>query len=138
MRSHGVSKFPDPGSDGGLPKVSPDELGVGSSQLQAAQRACQALLPQGGSLAQQANCLMLGSCRPAQVQQILTAERRYARCMRSHRVPDWPDPTIDAQGMPVFDLTEAGIGRQFIHSSRFRSPNGECQRLTGGAPVPRE
>jgi hypothetical protein len=137
MRSHGVAKFPDPASGGELPKVSLQQLGVSSSQFQAAQTACQSLRPTGGSLQQRADCLMLGNCPQVLVQQMLTAERKYARCMRSHAVPSWPDPTINSQGMPVFNITEAGIDRQFIHSSLFRSPNSECQRLTGGAPVPR-
>ena len=138
MRSHGVSNFPDPTSGGALPKVSPQQLGVSSTRFQAAQTACQDLRPTGGSLQQQADCLMVGDCPPAEVQQMLSAERKYARCMRSHRVPNWPDPTINSQGMPVFDVTKAGIDRQFVHSSLFNSPNRECQRLTGGAPVPRD
>ena len=138
VRSHGVSNFPDPTSGGELPKVSPQQLRVSSTQFQAAQTACQDLRPTGVSLQQQAGCLMAGDCPPAEVQQMLSAERKYARCMRSHRVPNWPDPTINSQGMPVFDVTKAGIDKQFIHSSLFNSPNRECQRLTGGAPVPRE
>jgi hypothetical protein len=138
MRSRGVSEFPDPTNSGELPKVSPQQLGVSSSQLESAQTACHSLLPTGGSLEQQTSCLMLGNCPPAEVQQMLGAERKYAWCMRSHGVPNWPDPTTNPQGMPVFDVTGAGIGREFIHSSLFRSPNGECQRVTGGAPVPRQ
>ena len=138
MRSHGVSKFPDPASTGELPKVSLPQLGVSGSRFHAAQSACQGLRPTGGgSLTQEADCLMLGNCPAAEVEQIRTAELRYARCMRSHGVPNWPDPTLNSQGMPVFNVTQAGIGRQFIHSSLFRTPNGECQRLTG-APAPRE
>ena len=41
MRSHGVPKFPDPGSGGQVPKADPQVLGISSSQLQAAQRTCQ-------------------------------------------------------------------------------------------------
>jgi hypothetical protein len=137
MRSHGVSKFPDPAGNGALPKVSLRQLGVSSSQFQTAQTACQGLRPTGGSLTQEADCLQLGNCPAAEVEQIRTAELGYARCMRSHGVPNWPDPTLDPQGMPVFDVTRAGIGRQFLHSSLFMTPNAECQHLAA-APVPRE
>jgi hypothetical protein len=137
MRSQGVSKFPDPAGNGQLPKVSLPQLGVSSARFQAAQSACQGLRPAVGSLTQEANCLQLGNCPAAKVEQIRTAELRYARCMRSHGVPNWPDPTLNSEGMPVFDVTQAGIGRQFIHSSLFRTPNGECQRLAA-APVPRQ
>jgi hypothetical protein len=137
MRSHGVSKFPDPAGNGELPKVSLQQLGVSSSQFQTADTACQSHRPTGGSRTQEADCLMVGNCPAAEVERIRTAELGYARCMRSHGVPDWPDPTLDSQGMPVFDVTRAGIGRQFLHSSLFMTPNGECQRLAA-APVPRE
>ena len=56
MRSHGVPKYPDPDSSNelasGLPKVSPQQLGVSSSQYQAAQNDCAHLLPNGGQMTQ--------------------------------------------------------------------------------------
>jgi hypothetical protein len=138
MREHGVPTFPDPDSNGNVVKADPEQLRVSSSQLQAAQTACHDLFPTGGSLQAQTNCLGAGNCAPVLVQQMLTVEWKCARCMRNHGVPNWPDPTMDSQGMPVFNTTDAGIDRQFIHSSRFRSPNSVCQRLTGSAPVPRQ
>jgi len=45
MRSHGVPDYPDPASNGSLPKTSAQSLGVSSSRCQAAQRACQPELP---------------------------------------------------------------------------------------------
>ena len=51
MRSNGVPNYPDPPSNGQVPKASAQQLGVSSSQLQAAQTACQHLYPNnGGSL----------------------------------------------------------------------------------------
>ena len=51
IRSHGVPNFPDPDSNGQVPKADPQLLGVSNSQLQAAQRACQHLYPiSGGTL----------------------------------------------------------------------------------------
>jgi len=97
MRSHGVPKYPDPDSSNelanGLPKVSLQQLEVSSSHYQAAQHACAHLLPNGGQQTQ------------AQSQQDLNAMRRYARCMRSHGVPTWPDPTYDPAAGWGFDLT---------------------------------
>ena len=43
MRSHGVPSYPDPTSNGVIPKVSSEELN--SPQFRAAARACQRLLP---------------------------------------------------------------------------------------------
>ncbi|HEY2592976.1 MAG TPA: hypothetical protein VGK33_03655 [Chloroflexota bacterium] len=138
MRSHGVPNFPDPTSSGAIPKVSLAQLGVSSSEFQAAEKACRSLLPTGESLQQQADCLMMGNCPAAEVRQMLAADLKYARCMRSHGLSNWPDPTFNPQGMPVFNTTAAGISHRFIHSPRFRTLNSECQRLTGGAPVARE
>jgi hypothetical protein len=108
MRSHGVPNFPDPGSSGALPKTSAQLLGVSSSQFQAAQRACQHLLPTtGGSLnaSSYQQCFLAGVCPQALVQQALNAGLKFARCMRSHGVPNWPDPTINSQGVPLYSIT---------------------------------
>jgi hypothetical protein len=107
MRSQGVPNYPDPGSGGQLPKTSAQLLGISSSQFNAAQRACQPLLPtSGGSLiaASLQQCHLAGVCPPALVQQALDAGLRFAQCMRSHGVPDWPDPTVNAEGEPLFNI----------------------------------
>jgi hypothetical protein len=106
MRSHGMPNFPDP-TGGVPPKVTAQELGVSSPQLQAAQRACQRLLPAtGGSLTASSlqQCYLAGVCPQALVRQAVNAGLQFARCMRSHGVPNWPDPTIDSQGRPVFNI----------------------------------
>ena len=89
MRTHGVPDFPDPAGPAQLPKVTPQQVGVSSNRFQAAQRACAPLL------------------QPAQAQQpqIMTGLLNFARCMRAHGLPNWPDPTIDRNGQPVFDIS---------------------------------
>jgi hypothetical protein len=106
MRSNGVPNFPDP-AGGVPPKVTAQELGVSSSRLQVAQGACQHLLPAtGGSLTASSlqQCYLAGVCPQALVQQALSAGREFAQCMRSHGAPDWPDPTLDSQGRPLFNI----------------------------------
>jgi len=88
MRSHGVPTFPDPTRRGGVPKVTPQQVGVSNSQFQVAQRACAHLLQPA----------------QAQVPQIMTGMVNFARCMRSHGVPNWPDPSTDGNGQPVFNI----------------------------------
>src|SRR5690348_7753235 len=66
MRSHGVSRFPDPGGDGGIPKKTPQQLGVSTSQDRAAQQACAPLLP---------NSAGAHGLSPTQVQQLATGMR---------------------------------------------------------------
>lgn len=88
MRSHGVPDFPDPTRRGGVPKVTPQQVGVSNSHFQVAQRACAQLLQP----------------TQAQVPQMMTGVLKFARCMRSHGVPDWPDPSIDSNGQPIFNI----------------------------------
>jgi hypothetical protein len=139
MRSHGVPNFPDPDSKGMPAPADPQQLGVSSSQLQTAEQACQPLLPTGGSLRQQTQqCLLYGDCPQALVQQLLTVERQYAQCLRSHGIPNWPDPTISTKGgRPVFDLGGAGLDPNSTayskDSSQFGSKDRTCRRLVGGS-----
>ena len=122
MRSHGVSSYPDPGSNGQVPKGDAQHFGVSASQLQAAQRACQDVYP-ASSLAQ---CQGTGACSPAARQALLGRMRDFASCMRSHGISNWPDPTVDSQGRPGFRGPAADIppGSQTDHAA-----NQICQHL---------
>jgi hypothetical protein len=135
MRSHGVPNFPDPNADGRPLQVDAQQLGVSDTLYQTAEQACQHLLPADGSLQQRTHqCLLYGDCPPTLVQPLMTLERKYAECMRSHGVPNWPDPSISAKGgRPVFDLSGSGIDAQSTDSPQFRSKDRECRRLTGGS-----
>jgi hypothetical protein len=127
MRVHGVPKYPDASSSNelpnGLPKVDPQQLGVSSSQFQAAQQACAHLLRNGGQMTQ------------TQSQQDLNAMLRFARCMRSHGAPTWPDPTYDSA---------AGWGFNLLHlrgfdpnSAQIENQMDECDHgLPPGIGVP--
>jgi hypothetical protein len=138
MRSHGLPNFPDPGPNTQVPKADPQTLGVSSSQLKTAQTACQRLYPtNGGSLgASLRQCEETGNCPPAMVQQVVIDMRRFSRCMRSHGVPDWPDPTVDSEGRPGFNLVP-------IHATDWNAPYiqnqiYQCEQLMpagGGVPA---
>jgi hypothetical protein len=107
IRSHGVPNYPDPSSGGILPKTSAQHLGVSSSQFSAAQQACQHLLPRfGGQLSASSlqQCYLAYDCPQALVQRAMTAGLHFARCMRAHGAPSWPDPTIDPEGRPLFNI----------------------------------
>jgi hypothetical protein len=81
MRSHGVANFPDPGS-GGFDKATLAQLAASNSQYRAANQACGHLLPAGSR-----------GRTPAQERQEWSGMLAFARCMRSHGVASWPDPT---------------------------------------------
>ena len=99
MRSHGVAHFPDPDGTGVWPK-NKVEPAASNPKFQAATEACGHLLPDGGPGVPPS---------PAVVQQIRTDMLKFTRCMRSHGVPNWPDPTVDNQGRGSFDTQDADI-----------------------------
>jgi hypothetical protein len=49
-------------------------------------------------------------------------------------VPNWPDPTIGANGGPVFKVSAAGITHTQTHSPPMFNTITECTRLDP-APV---
>jgi hypothetical protein len=113
MRSNGVLNFPDPASDGAIPKVSLERLGVSSARFQSAVSACQHLLPNGGH-----------GPTASQVQQEKAQALEFSRCMRSHGVTDFPDPDSSGripdpaslsppinQGAPLFEAANRACGK---------------------------
>jgi hypothetical protein len=118
IRSHGVPNYPDPKPNGAFDvTTNPND-----PLLQAAQRDCASLLPAGQQ--QQTT----GHFTPQQVAQLLT----YAKCMRSHGIPNFPDPT--SKGLGAMN----GID---MNSPQFQSASRICQKLmpaiggNGNGPV---
>jgi hypothetical protein len=130
MRSNSVPDYPDPNSDGDLPKGNAQAFGVSTPHYQAAEQACGHLLPSGGS-ASLTQCLMTGDCPRSVVQPALEEGRKFAQCMRSHAVTNWPDPTVDSLGRPSFQVTKAGISIDATRSPHMLSKIGDCQRERG-------
>jgi hypothetical protein len=140
MRSHGVLKFPDPDAAGGgaIPKADPQQLGVSAARLQAAQQACKQLIPGTGTTQEQqmeTQCAMADDCSQAVVQKWMSGLQTLARCLRTHGVPNWPDPLIDSRGLPHYPYEEAGIDHR---SSAIQAKVQTCVDLTGfeGLPLP--
>ena len=130
MRSNGVSTYPDPNSGGNLPKGNAQAFGVSTSEYQAAEQACEHLLHGSGS-ASLTQCLMTGDCPRSVVQPALEEGLKFAQCMRSHGVTNWPDPTVDSLGRPSFAVTKAGISIDATRSPQMLSKIGDCQREPG-------
>lgn len=110
MRSNGVPNYPDP-TTSGLVKESLEQLGVTGSRFQAAQRSCSHLLPNGGR-----------SPDPAQMQQVKAQGLAFARCVRSHGVPNFPDPGSDGR---IPDPATVGIDQG---SPKFEAANQACAK----------
>jgi hypothetical protein len=130
MRSGGVPSYPDPIVVRGvptLPKGGAQRFGVSSSVFAAAQRSCQHLLPAtGGALTASSlqQCYLAQVCPQDLVQHAMTAGQAFAQCMRSHGVSNWPDPSIDPQGRPLFDINVPRPPPQ-----RTSAAMSECSRL---------
>lgn len=129
IRAHGVSNFPDPSSNGQVPKSDPQRLGVSSSELRAAQQACQHLYPTS-SLEQ---CSETGVCSPADRQELLNRMRAFAQCMRSRGVPDFPDPSTGTDGDPYFNLLH--LHQVDPRSAAFDRMSRRCFPEMGGINI---
>jgi hypothetical protein len=53
--------------------------------------------------------------------------------MRSHGVPNWPDPSIDSQGRPVFAISISGLGFD-PYSRQVWGKGNRCSHLMPGLP----
>ena len=69
----------------------------------------------------------------ALVQHVLTEERSFAGCMRSHGVPSWPDPIIDSQGRPAFAISISKDGFN-PYSKPIWAKGNECSHLMPDLP----
>jgi hypothetical protein len=113
MRSHGIPDFPDPNPPGSGGQFSLGRIDVQSPQYQSADRTCQ---KQTG----------FGHFSAAQRQRGMTALLKYAACMRSHGITNWPDPFESSQQVG-FRLT--GID---LDSPKVRAAGKTCQPLWPG------
>ena len=90
MRSHGVPNFPDPSGGGGgdfrfqvqsgQSGTSVNGVAVSSASFRSAMQACHSYLPNGGHPT------------AAQTAKAKAQALAMSRCMRSHGVPNFPDP----------------------------------------------
>jgi hypothetical protein len=118
MRSHGVPTFPDPTTSPRAFKMALDPNTEQSPAFHSALTACQHLLPRSGGPSQ--------SPPPSQAQ--ITAELAFARCLRSHGFPRFPDPSSSGQ-LTYEMLANAGIN---IHQPAVVRAADACVGVTHG------
>lgn len=122
MRSHGIPNYPDPSSvsDG----IDSTQLGVSDTVYETARTTCNQLYPQrrGGT-----------ELTTAQEQQVEAQLLKFAKCMRSHGLPSFPDPN------PASTIWESGGGPIFSppssinpNSPQFTSAANACKSLQPG------
>lgn len=119
MHTHGIPNFPEPqvsqhGNSTSIKMAVP--AGVGQNpRFKAASQACRKLLPGGGP----------GSHRvmsPAEQAQYL----KVAACIRSHGVPNFPDPTFSGGGVHI---DRRGLD---MSSPTFKAAVRACESLIPG------
>jgi len=127
MRSHGVPNFPDPDPSGGF---SLSMSTIDSTQVQIAYGACRHLLGHGSPSVAQLE--QKAQQAQQQLQKQLPALVKFAQCMRSHGVPDFPDPSVSGQGS-VGAVKSAGVPP---NSPQFQAAVSACQHeLPAGAHI---
>ncbi len=124
MRSHGVSDFPDPTTPPGGGVAFVIDAGRGSDlnpndpAYRAANQACRAALPPG----------VEGASRPSPK---IAAEVRWARCLRAHGVPRFPDPNSEG----AFDSAEFNDTTPAFHAASTacaaQQPSGAVSAVPG-------
>ncbi|GLZ75980.1 hypothetical protein Afil01_07870 [Actinorhabdospora filicis] len=90
MREHGID-MPDPEPGKGVDLSVPD--GMDPQVVEAANQECKKFMPNGGE-------------PPKLSAEQLEKNRQYAKCMREHGLPDFPDPDPETGGISL-------SGRQF-------------------------
>ncbi|MGH9105430.1 MAG: hypothetical protein ACRDZX_06250 [Acidimicrobiales bacterium] len=120
MRSHGEPGYPDPSAQGGSSVARAQAIGrldPNSPQFQAAQKACSNLLPAGPPAS------------PAEQSAVQARAVKFARCMRSHGVPSFPDPGTGPHGGY---FVQAESGPLSPGNPQFVRAREACRKATGG------
>jgi hypothetical protein len=122
MRSHGITNFPDPNSNGVISGAISDGVNPNSPQFQAAQKACQKYAGEG-------------TPSPQQQAQAAANGLKYAQCMRAHGVPDFPDPNSNG-GIAITGNGGSTNSDLNPNSAQFQAAQKVCEPIyTGGKPA---
>lgn len=124
MRDHGVANFPDPRSGGSFGSLL-RQAGIDkdSPTFQAADQACQSLMPTA----------------PPEARQPMSPQDQakwlqFSACVRAHGVPNWPDPDFTNGGpKPLFDLGDAGATQSATVDAAMEACRPVLPVITGGS-----
>jgi len=128
MRSHGAPGFPSPSASGSFtlttkPNGPRGAVDIDSSHIVTAYGACRHLLSGGGpSIAELRQDVREQQQKQRQAFPALVS---FAKCMRSHGVPNFPIPQPGGKSSPP-------SGKESVPnptSPRFRAAEGACQHL---------
>ena len=130
MRSHGVSNYPEPPSNGQIQiqvqrtpnSTSVNGVEVNGPVFQSAMQACRTYLPNGGHPT------------AAQTAKAKAQALAMSRCMRSHGVPNFPDPQFQSGPGGGIGVRIGGAGIN-PNSPAFQAAQKACGSILGRAPV---
>ena len=132
MRAHGVSNFPDsPSGTGGhidlRVQQTPNSTSVNGVEVngpafRSAMNACRSYLPNGGHPT------------AAQTAKAKAQALAMSQCMRSHGVPNFPDPHFGTTPNGGVGIDIGGSGINF-NSPAFQNASKECGSIFGGKPT---
>jgi hypothetical protein len=122
MRSHGVPSFPDLSGNGMKIAASGQTISVNGVSVNApafslARQKCHRFMPHT-------------SASPRQAAQQRQRGLKFARCMRSHGVPNFPDPKVMPGSGPNQVAHLAGVTGQELQAPAFQAAAKAC----GGGP----
>lgn len=124
MRSNGVPSFPDPSTNPHINFIGPGAgVTAQSPAFQSAQKACAKLEPGAG-----------GGPPTMNASQRLKAVA-FAKCMRKHGLPDFPDPTLGSASGSAPTLFLRGMTFQFGPGLNPSSPAFRRAAVTCGLHV---
>jgi hypothetical protein len=110
MRSHGITKFPDPSSNGGMEVGSNDGIDLNSPPFRAAQEACQKYNPRP-------------TLSKAQIAENQDRALAFAACMRKNGVPNFPDPQFGSNGAVIIRGQPQGVD---LNSPTYQAASNKC------------
>ena len=120
MRAHGEPSYPDPTSNGGF-IIDGKKDNLNGQLMQSANKTCQHLLPKARPMT------------AAQQRQATAQALRYVACMRTHGIPDMPDPKVNSQGIELRIGGPNGSGPK-PGSPVLQAAMQACQKLLPGGP----
>lgn len=127
MRSHGVPNFPDPQQSGGKLNMKIDKgngIDPNSKAFQDAQKACKSKEPRGKNGSPDSHV------DPTKV-------AAWMQCLRSHGLPNLPDPTNTGNGLE-FNMTggnfspDSQVFQNAMNACKSKSPGGGIGIRAGG------
>jgi hypothetical protein len=113
IRSHGEPKWPDPASDGSFPGAMEAPGLTTGRTLITALGACQSLNP-------------APTMSKPQEQQVEQNMLKYSQCMRAHGVPNYPDPIVVGNGIPMERADPPGVD---VNSPQYHTALRACANV---------